>query len=115
MSRDAGVVGRSSRQEETRQVRGAADSIKPGVKRSGTPGTIDEIIQKPAKRPTADLMPLGAQAIGRSAGSVICLLVILGFRCAPPQALCLRPLRGLEIIFKHSLSRAFYFTTKLRP
>ena len=36
-----------------------------------------------------------ATSIGRFAGSASFCVAILGFRCAPPQALCRRPLRGL--------------------
>src|SRR2546426_7431413 len=72
----------------------AGDSIKPGVERSGTPGTVDEIIQSPRsgrqrRRCVLVILP----AIGRFAGSARFFgLMILGFRCAPPQALRCRPL-----------------------
>jgi hypothetical protein len=36
------------------KVRGAADSIEPGVERSGTPGSLFEKKSKPAERPRAD-------------------------------------------------------------
>jgi hypothetical protein len=29
------------------------------------------------------------------------MFVILGFRCAPPQALCFHPLRGLGKVRRH--------------
>ena len=45
-----------------------------------------------------------APAVGRSADWHYRWTINLGFRCAPPQALCCRPLRGL---------RAFALITKL--
>jgi hypothetical protein len=54
------------------KVREADDSIKPGVERSGTPGSIFE--SKPAERPTADSSRLTFDilaAIGRFAGSAV--------------------------------------------
>ncbi|MDQ2937103.1 MAG: hypothetical protein M3R67_06310, partial [Acidobacteriota bacterium] len=38
----------------------------------------------------------GAAAAGRFARWSFLLLRFLGLRCAPPQALCSRPLRGLK-------------------
>ena len=56
------------------KVRGAADR---GIVTSGINGT----------------------AIGRYAGSANFFgLMVLGFRSAPPQALCCRPLRGLHFV-----------------
>jgi hypothetical protein len=44
----------------------------------------------------ADDVFVVANSIGRFAGSAVFMLVILGFRFAPPQALCPHPLRGLK-------------------
>jgi hypothetical protein len=79
--------------------REAGVSIKPGVERSGTPGTVDAFIQSPRsgrqRKEQIDVVKI-ATSIARSAGSGIFLGgFFLGFRCAPPQALCCRPLRGL--------------------
>jgi hypothetical protein len=58
-----------------------------------------------AERPTVesstnDIFVI-AISIGRFAGSAsFCVLAFLGFRCAPSQALCCRPLRGLRIFHR---------------
>src|SRR5438552_17132350 len=73
------------------------DSIKPGVERSGTPGIVGEQREEPAKWATAvsssKLQVLGYRTLR---ALVFFRLVNLGFRFAPPQALCFHPLRGFE-------------------
>ncbi len=71
--------------------REAADGVKPGAQRSGTPGTVVEIIQSPrsGRQQSQPLSP-APRALEVS------WVAHLGFRCAPPQALCYRPLRGLR-------------------
>jgi hypothetical protein len=49
----------------------------------------------PAERGIVAIDVCTRTAIGRFAGFANFGLTILGFRCAPPQALCHRPLRGL--------------------
>jgi hypothetical protein len=50
--------------------------------------------EKPTKWATASRMDLGSGAVARFARSIFQYLFILGFRFAPPQALCFHPLRG---------------------
>jgi hypothetical protein len=71
--------------------REAGASIKPGVERSGTPGTAVEKIRSPRsgrQRKHYELRLVIATAIGRFAGYGYLSFLILGFRFAPPQALC---------------------------
>ena len=83
------------------QPAGAGDSIKPGVKRSETPG---RVCQKECRAREACgsphgpmILPLQTQtAFARFAGSGFLLSRILGFRFASPQASRCRPLRGLK-------------------
>src|SRR5713226_7551412 len=72
------------------------DSIKPGVEPSETPGRVKVWSRKPTKWATAISSRANSSvcAVGRFARSVFFRLVILGFRFAPPQALCFYPLRG---------------------
>ncbi len=80
--------------------RGAGDSIKPGVERSETPGNRNPKRPQPAERAIVlRLQERNDSAVGRSAGWHYSLAVNPGFRCAPPQALCYRPLRGLDSVF----------------
>src|SRR5437870_4159237 len=71
-------------------------SIKPGVERSETPGIVGVQREGPAKWATA-VSTSKSQIWGyrtlRALG--VFRLVNLGFRFAPPQALCFHPLRGL--------------------
>jgi len=56
-------------------------------------------------------------AVARFAGSDIFLFVVLGLRSqslAPPQALCLRPLRGLRAGLLRGLSKHRY-TLRAKP
>jgi hypothetical protein len=90
-------------------VRGADESVKPGVKRSETPGTVNRKNLEPAERAMEFAMTknIVSQSPYRSPafrscfrcrplrGLRICCGLFLGLRCAPPQALCRRPLRGL--------------------
>src|SRR5207253_7764861 len=72
------------------------DSIKPGVERSGTPGSSEPRGNSPrSRREPSQRVSRGFWAIARFARSVSFRSVNLGFRCAPPQALCFYPLRGL--------------------
>jgi hypothetical protein len=55
---------------------------------------------------TCQVQPLASIALGNAAiahvvGSVSCFVFVLGFRSAPPQALCFRPLRGLREIYNN--------------
>jgi hypothetical protein len=94
--------------EIMRSACGAGDSIKPGVERSGTPGRIQEqrlardsgrqsvrfrigqIIKQNLERKRSGCRPRrGLTAFADSN---------LGFRYAPPQALCCRLLRRLVVI-----------------
>jgi len=71
------------------------ESIKPGVKRSGTPGSLD---RKRRAREAGDSLFVKAEviptAIARFARSKVFSWIILGFRFPSPQALCFHPLRG---------------------
>ena len=73
----------------------AGGSIKPGVERSETPGSL---VQQGRDHDVGDShlskVNCGVSAIARFARSVFLFVVNLGFRCAPPQALCFHPLRG---------------------
>jgi hypothetical protein len=100
------------RRPKAPKTRGAGGSIKPGVKRSGTPGSVG-IRNEPVKRAAADFV-MGVSlpahqlvfdgspinlirslcAVARFTGSTFVPVWILGFRCASPQALCCHPLRG---------------------
>ncbi len=70
------------------------DSIKPGVERSGTPGSWE---YKTRAREVGDsyilskLRPLHYRTLRALS---FFMFFNLGFRCAPPQALCFHPLRG---------------------
>jgi hypothetical protein len=87
--------------------RGAGESIKPGVKRSETPGST-HINFEPVKRATDRTVyersnPSYPRAPARgkslpptSRARFRDSLIFLGFRYAPPQALCSHPLRGLR-------------------
>ncbi len=103
-------ASRKLRTLEVYLARGAGDSIKPGVKRSGTPGP-NEHGSKPAERATVLVdwpcyiresigisnVPIKALSPTPRAG-IFFRTVNLGFRYAPPQALCCHPLRGLELM-----------------
>ena len=96
-------------QVEVGVAREAGDGIKPGVERSGTPGFGAE---KERARETGDsrfIMRssqhrirssplikalLSLSSVARSRGLRHIFLPVLGFRVAPPQALCHHPLRG---------------------
>src|SRR5258706_11492071 len=76
---------------KTIKVRGAADGIKPGVERSGTPGTAIKNNQSPRsgrqsthydRRFVIELLSAASRAL-QLFGSAI-----PGFRFAPPRALC---------------------------
>jgi hypothetical protein len=73
----------------------AGDSIKPGVKRSGTPGDCPKIMLARERAieftVTARCRPLR--------GLCFAGLQFLGFRYAPPQALCYRPLPRASLAF----------------
>ena len=70
------------------------DGIKPGVERSGTPGSLYAKAE-PAKWATA-VHQNESQRLGYRMLRALCLslLVNLGVRFAPPQASCFHPLRG---------------------
>jgi len=72
-----------------------ADSIKPGVERSGTQDRLGEnkSPRSGRQRFTKCNRQLFRYRTLRALGLYI--FVILGFRFAPPQALCWHPLRGL--------------------
>src|SRR5437667_1912500 len=62
------------------------DSIKPGVERSGTPGSSEHRGKSPRSgREPSQRVSRGFWAIARFARSVSFRSVNLGFRCAPPQ------------------------------
>src|SRR2546430_11233196 len=76
---------------EPTKTRGAGGSIKPGVERSGTPGF--RAIMIPSARSVRKLennTTYDEIAVAHVAGSISLPPVILGFRFAPPQALCCR-------------------------
>ena len=70
-------------------------SIMPGVERSGAPGSFEynERAREVGGSRSSGGRP-GICAIARFARSVPLTCAILGFRFAPPQALCLHPLCG---------------------
>src|SRR5260370_18053982 len=68
------------------------DSIKPGVERSETPGLTTRKKTRARKRKPAIYSDESLSP--RFAGAFLSTLKILGFRSAPPQALCFHPLRG---------------------
>jgi hypothetical protein len=75
---------------------GAGVSIKPGVERKRNPRTAVLICRKRAERAQVDKTELAAKADAHFVGFFILVLVIdLGFRFAPPQALRFCPRRGL--------------------
>jgi hypothetical protein len=53
-------------------------------------------------------------AIARFARSALLTFVVLGFRFAPPQALCLHPLRGFYWARLHWLVHSFFQLDILR-
>jgi hypothetical protein len=81
--------------------RGAGASVKPGVERSETPGSINRKTCR--AREAADRGRIKKTSfvddlpVGRSAGFGYFQLRFLGLRFAPPQALRYRPLRGLGL------------------
>ena len=80
----------------------AGDSIEPWVERSGTPGTRCTNIVEPAERPIESDMETAIEMIRLSAApraSQFSRAKFLGFRCAPPQALCYRPLPRASLDF----------------
>ena len=85
--------------EDQATVHEADCSIKPEVKRSGTPKV--KVVNNNYACEAADRardhenIIRNDSAVARSAGFRYFLVRFLGFRCAPPQALCRRPLRGL--------------------
>jgi hypothetical protein len=74
----------------------AGDSIKPGVKRSGTPGDCPKIMPARGARDSVYRDPGLSPA---TAGWWSFGLQFLGFRYASPQALCYRPLPRASLDF----------------
>jgi len=79
--------------------REAGVSIKPGVKRSETPGSSTQKLLSPRSGRQrfdykASILTIRLSAAPRAL--TIAKTRFLGFRCASPQALCLHPLRGLK-------------------
>ena len=67
--------------------RGAAESVKPGVERSVTPGTAVENIRSPRSgRQSNRMMIRKLRPLSAAPRALQCfVMMILGFRCAPPQ------------------------------
>ena len=71
----------------------AADRIKPGVKRSGTPGQYSMIMPQPAEWAMVFTV---ISVLSTATRAVVLRSPVPGVpRYAPLQALCYRPLRGL--------------------
>ena len=80
------------------------------MKRSETPRFKSTSIFEPVKRATAGTVQDDVNdnstsgnnfrqgSVAHFVGSNFLLVVVLGFRCAPPQALSCHPLRGLAFI-----------------
>jgi hypothetical protein len=96
--------------EKLRPTRKAGGSIKSGVERSETPGKAEKKNPKRAKRATANCRNFSERTVAHFAGSVTFLQLSLGFRFAPPQALCCRPLRGLPSL-EDKLHRDLHIAT----
>ena len=104
--REPGFCYRCNALSRSKEVRGAHESIKPGVERSGTPGNSRSMDLEPAERAIGDLdkivnsqLTIGPAISYRPLARALDFLFVphLGFRFAPPQALCCRALRALSL------------------